>query len=102
LKVADKNKIIPNLEKLEALLQTRGILRVGELVPLGFPKSYLGELAKRGRARRQARGIYVHPDADIPAHYSLAVACNKVPHGVICLLSALRHHEIGTQIPSEV
>ncbi|XAE55144.1 type IV toxin-antitoxin system AbiEi family antitoxin domain-containing protein [Termitidicoccus mucosus] len=102
MKRADESKMTPNLEKLENLLKTRGILRVGELASLGFSKSYLSELGKRGRARRQARGIYVHPDADIPAHYSLAVACNKVSHGVICLLSALRHHEIGTQSPSEV
>lgn len=77
-------------------------MRVAELVELGYPKSYLGELWKRGRAIRQSRGIYLSPGADIPAHYSLSVACSKTPSGVICLLSALRYHEIGTQSPAEV
>ena len=44
----------------------------------------------------------MHPDADIPSHYSLALACQKIPGGVVCLLSALSFHEIGTQNPHEV
>ena len=94
---------MPNhIEDLERMLKERGILRVGELMPLGFPKSYLSELEKRGKAIRQARGVYMHPEADIPPHYSLALACQKVPGGVVCLLSALAYHEIGTQNPHEV
>jgi len=102
LKNAHEIKTNPAMDRLESLLKKRGILRVRELAALGFPASYLKELAARGRARRQTRGAYIHPDADIPSHYSLAVACKKVPRGVICLLSALRYHEIGTQNPHEV
>ena len=102
MKYADKNKTTSRLEALETLLKKKGVLRVADLAPLGFPRSYLGELARRGQARLQTKGVYVHPDADIPAHYSLAVACSKIPAGVICLLSALRHHDIGTQNPHQV
>ena len=35
-------------------------------------------------------------------HCSLAEACKRVPHGVICLLSALRFHEITTQSQFDV
>ena len=94
---------MPNqLEKLEKILKARGILRVGELAPMGFPPSYLSELEKREKAIKHARGVYMHPDADIPNHYSLALACQQSPNGVICLLSALAYHEIGTQNPQEV
>lgn len=94
---------MPNrLDQLESILKERGVLRVGDLLPLGFPKSYLSELEKRGMAIKQARGVYMHPDADIPSHYALALACQKTPEGVICLLSALAFHEIGTQNPQEV
>ncbi len=90
------------IEDLQQALKERGILRVGELVPMGFPKSYLSELEKRGKAIRQARGVYMDPEADIPPHYNLALACQKVPGGVVCLLSALAYHDIGTQNPHEV
>lgn len=90
------------LATLEQRLQEQGILRVGELKAMGYPASYLSELEKRGRAVRQARGIYMHPDADVPSHYSLALACEKSPGGVICLLSALSYYGIGTQNPQAV
>jgi predicted transcriptional regulator of viral defense system len=90
------------LDRLEELLEARGILRVSELPSLGFPKTYLGELEQRERAVKESRGIYRHPDADLPKDYSLAMACARVPGGVICLLSALAFHEIGTQSPHEV
>lgn len=90
------------LDKLETLLSKQGLMRVAELEKRGFPKTYLGELAKRGRAVKQARGIYCHPNCDIPQSFSLALACSQVPRGVICLLSALRYHEIGTQNPHAV
>lgn len=90
------------LDELEKALEERGVLRVGDLVPMGFPKSYLSELEKRGRAAKQTRGVYMHPQADIPVHYSMALACQKVPGGVLCLLSALVYHGVGTQNPHEV
>ena len=91
-----------DLNRLELMLKARGILRVADLPVLGFPKTYLGVLERKGRAIREVRGIYRHPEADIPNEYSLALACSRVPEGVICLLSALAYHEIGTQNPHEV
>jgi predicted transcriptional regulator of viral defense system len=35
-------------------------------------------------------------------HHDLAVATATVPQSVVCLVSALRFHDIGTQLPSEV
>jgi predicted transcriptional regulator of viral defense system len=42
------------------------------------------------------------PDAEVTAHHGLAQAGKAVPKSVICLLSALRFHEIGTQAPHQV
>jgi predicted transcriptional regulator of viral defense system len=41
-------------------------------------------------------------DTDVSEHQSLAEACKRVPQGIICLLSALRFHQLTTQNPSEV
>jgi predicted transcriptional regulator of viral defense system len=41
-------------------------------------------------------------DAAPTEHHSLAEACKRVPHGVVCLLSALCFHDLTTQLPYEV
>ena len=46
--------------------------------------------------------LYVLPNADISEHQTLAEACKRVPHGVVCLLSALRFHGLTTQSPHEM
>ena len=51
---------------------------------------------------RVGRGLYSLSDADVTVHHGLAQAGKAIPRGVICLLSALRFHEIGTQAPHEV
>ncbi len=51
---------------------------------------------------RPARGLYVLAGADVTEHHGLAAACRRVPHGVVCLLSALQFHRLTTQIPFEV
>ena len=40
-------------------------------------------------------------NAEPTEHHALAEACKRVPHGVICLLSALRFHNLTTQLPHE-
>jgi len=48
------------------------------------------------------RGMYRLSGASITEHHSLAMAAARVPRGVVCLLSALRYHELTTQAPFEV
>ena len=40
--------------------------------------------------------------AEYTERHSFAEAAKRVPHGVICLLSALHFHELTTQLPWEV
>jgi len=49
-----------------------------------------------------SRGLYRVSAAEPTENYSLAMACARVPKSVVCLLSALRVHDIGTQSPAEV
>lgn len=59
-------------------------------------------LVVAGKLRRVARGVYGLPTRAPNEHSSLAESSLRVPRGVVCLLSALRVHEIGTQAPFEV
>lgn len=49
-----------------------------------------------------ARGVYTAADAAITEHHTLVEAAARVPHAVVCLLTALRFHELGTQAPHEI
>ena len=41
-------------------------------------------------------------DAEPTENQTLAEVCKRVPHGVVCLLSALQFHELTTEAPFEV
>ncbi len=85
-----------------ALVRQRGLLRARDVVAAGVPTAVLTRLVRAGRLQRVGRGLYALPDASLDAHRSLAEVALRAPRGVICLLSALRVHEIGTQAPFEV
>jgi predicted transcriptional regulator of viral defense system len=59
-------------------------------------------LVRAGTLERVARGRYRLPNAPVTEHHGLAVAAAAAPKAVICLLSALSFHQIGTQLPHEV
>jgi len=89
-------------EKVLELVSNTGILRPRDLDPYNIPRTYLSRLCKAGKLQRIARGLYVLPDSGVTEHHSLAEVCKRVPKGVVCLLSALRFHELTTQGPFEV
>ncbi|HEC16415.1 MAG TPA: transcriptional regulator [Sedimenticola sp.] len=68
----------------------------------GIPRTCLSRLVAAGKLQRIGRGLYVLPDNDVTERHSLAEACKLVPKGVVCLLSALRFHELTTQNPSDI
>ena len=79
-----------------------GVLRPRELDAYGIPRKYLNLLYHRGLLNRVGRGLYASPKAELSANAGLAQAAKWVPHGIVCLLSALQFHDIGTQSPFEV
>jgi predicted transcriptional regulator of viral defense system len=76
-----------------------GIVRPKDL---DMTRSQLVRLVGRGEIERVARGLYRLGDADVTAQHTVALVAKRVPHGVVCLLSALSLHDVGTQIPHEV
>lgn len=48
------------------------------------------------------RGIYRLADAPLESHEDLALVALRKPDAVICLLSALRFHELTTESPGSV
>ncbi len=92
----------PHERAILRLARRRGLLRSRDLVALGIPTVVLTRLARAGKIERTGRGIYALAGRPSSANRSLAEVSLRAPRGVICLLSALRVHEIGTQAPFEV
>jgi len=89
-------------DRLLELAASRRLLRGADARDIGVSPQLLIKLQQAGRLVRVARGVYSLPDAPLTEHQSLVEVCRRVPKAVICLLSALRFHELGSQAPHEV
>ena len=62
-----------------------------------MPRVSLTRLVRQGRLARVGRGLYVLPDRQVSEHAALAEVTRRHPRAVVCLLAALRFHDIRTQ-----
>jgi predicted transcriptional regulator of viral defense system len=85
-----------------ALAHARGVLRARDLEEHGIARTYLRRLQERGLLVPLGRGLYLPGDAEVTEHQSLIEVARRVPHGVVCLLSALRFHDFTTLEPHQV
>lgn len=85
-----------------ALAGQRRVLRAADVRAQGWSPQLLIRLHQAGKLQRIDRGLYALPDAEISEHQTLLEVCLRVPKAVLCLLSALQFHDIGTQMPHEV
>jgi predicted transcriptional regulator of viral defense system len=84
------------------LVKRMGLVRPRDLSRHRIPVVYLRRLVQRGQLVQPARGVYAIAGHEPTLHYSLAAVSKRIPRGVVCLMSALAYHEIGTQLPSVV
>lgn len=85
-----------------ALFEDMGVIRVREVIEAGIHPEVLRRMHRRGRIERVARGMYRKAGATPSPFQSLIEVQKKMPNAVMCLLTALRYHEVGTQSPREV
>jgi predicted transcriptional regulator of viral defense system len=88
--------------RLQTLARRRGLFTAADARGAGVHSQELTRLLGAGGIQRVARGQYRFAEKPITEHHALAVAARAVPRGVICLLSALSYHGIGTQLPADV
>ncbi len=89
-------------ERLLDLARKRGSVTRQEAVAAGIHTQTLSRLVRSGDLERVGRGLYRLPETPITENHGFALVAAAVPKAVICLISALRFHEIGTQLPHEV
>ncbi len=88
----------PGLQNLDA----RTFFRQRDAAALGVGSRALRRLVDDGTVERVTRGLYRVADAEVTEHHTRAAVCARVPSAVVCLLTALSVHELGTQLPHHV
>lgn len=76
--------------------------RFRDVLALGVDSRRLRIWQKDGRVELLARGLYRKTNTPAPKDEDLFVVAHKVPQAVLCLVSALQFHRLGTQIPHKI
>ena len=86
-------------------LQQAGIgafFRPRDVRSLGVTFYQLRRMVADGQVETAGPGLYRLADVEATELETIAMVASAVPHAIVCLLSALRAHEIGTQSPRQV
>jgi len=76
--------------------------RPRDVEPIGISFSELQQSVAAGIVEKVGQGLYRLAAAKPDEMETIAMVASAVPAGIVCLLSALRVHNIGTQSPHEV
>lgn len=88
-----------------AKLEKAGVgafFRPRDVVPLGVSFANLQRLVAAGEVEKIGPGLYRLSRAEASEFETIATVWSAAPSAIVCLLSALRLHGIGTQAPHEV
>jgi len=88
--------------RLLKLARTRSLLRARDVAELGIHTGALTRMARTGELEKVGPGRYRLPAKPRTSQHDLVMATSSVPGSVVCLVSALRFHGIGTQLPHQV
>lgn len=84
------------------LALSKGVLRTRDVCAAGESRVTLAKLVREGLLSKLGRGLYALPDRPLSEYGALAEVSAKSEHGVVCLISALRFHDLTTQQSSDV
>lgn len=93
-----------SLSKTQLLVELSGAgpIRARDLATAHIPRSYLRRLCDQGVLERVDRGIYRLAEGAESELHILAQVGKRVPHGIVCLLSALQLHGLTVEVPRAV
>lgn len=84
----------------ESKLKKLGIFTLPQAEEIGLSQQELSRLVAAKRLKRVARGIYLHPEAELEGDVGFQIACAKFgPDAAIGGLSALFHYNLAEQVP---
>ena len=81
---------------------TGAFFRPRDVEPLGVSFRRLQKFVSEGRVEKLGSGLYRLSEVEPTELETIAMVAAAVPNAIICLLTALSVHQIGTQLPHEV
>lgn len=85
-----------------AIARKKGVLRARDLTQQGIHPQTVSRMVRQGELTHAGRGRYLLSRSEPSENVGFALAAAAAPQAVVCLLSALRFHNLGTQAPHEV
>jgi len=79
-----------------------GMLRTSKAIQMGIHPRTLYALRDAGEIEQLSRGLYRLSAAPPLSNPDLVPIAIRVPRAVVCLISALAHHRLTTQVPHTV
>ena len=76
--------------------------RPRDVLPLGVSFRHLQRFVAEGAVEKLGAGVYRLCEVEPNEFETIAMVVTAAPGAIVCLLSALRIHEIGTQSPHQV
>ncbi len=76
--------------------------RPRDVAPLGVTYYQIQSLVAEGLVEKVGPGLYRLAEVEATEMETIAMVASAVPHAIVCLLSALRVHDLGTQSPRQV
>lgn len=92
----------PRHKAIKRIAQHGGMIRTKEALAIGIHPRTLYGLRDDGTLEMVARGLYRLAALPPMGDPDLALVAGRIPHGVVCLISALAIHELTTLIPHRV
>jgi predicted transcriptional regulator of viral defense system len=86
----------------QVFAEHQGMLRTSEAIRLGVHPRTLYALRDSGGIEQVSRGFYRLSEKPALTNPDLVAVALRIPRAVICLISALAHHRLTTEVPHTV
>lgn len=100
--VSFRNNMTPKERVLEFAREKKVFRASDAEKAVAVSRVYLNRLVNEGKLSKAGYGLYRLAENNLGEMQDILEVAVKVPKGVLCLLSALRFHELTTQNPFEV
>jgi predicted transcriptional regulator of viral defense system len=86
----------------KVFIRNSGMLRTSKAIRLGIHPRTLYALRDSGEIEHVGRGLYRLASAPKLTSPDIVTIAMRIPRAVVCLISALAHHRLTTQVPHTV